>query len=401
MPKDFIPPPDVMVTDEPLVSICVNRSWVRVIEAMIAPFQYPERWSGTLEQSRFAREQVRQLMYVFQKIRDCDDMTDFCCPIEENVLIQVNPDLSISVSEDGGSTFTQSKTDPRYQTPQLPTPPAGVNKCEMAEGYIVGVQEWVGKMHDFLGHTETLGEFLIECIEGLLEIILLFVIVNPATATGIVGVAGQILKQWFGTPQADWDALWTEENYNAIRCIIFCNLNENGQFDETSYAQAASEFLGGTISGGTDVKGAAINAQNMFKFWQLKGVNSMMVANKRATTFDCDECVCPSCADLFVTTINGTIIDRGEGFVTVEAADIGSGHWQASIKTGSAEECCNWSGTELIAGTPGGLFNSCWNCGSIYPGDGQDFSVLFPVLATTCVVESTSGSFTIKFTFLV
>jgi hypothetical protein len=271
----------------------------------------------------------------------------------------------------------------------------------MAEGYIVGVQEWVGKMHDALGHTETLGEFLIECIEGLLEVILLFVIINPATATGIVGVAGQILKQWFGTPQADWDALWTEENYNAIRCIIFCNLNENGQFDETSYAQAASEFLSGTISGGTDPKGAAVNAQNMFKYWQLKGVNSMMVANQRPTTFDCDECVCPSCADLFVNVVNGTIIDRGEGFVTVEAADIGSGHFQASIYTGSPTECCNWSGYELLAGTPSGLFNSAWNCGSIYPGDGQDFSVLFPVLATTCVVESTSGSFTIKFTFLV
>jgi hypothetical protein len=393
MPADYIPLPTTMVTDEPLASVCLNRHWFRILNAMVYPFQYPERWGGTLEENRFAREQVRQLLALLQKTEECGSMTTCCTPPETNVIVRVNADFSISVSTDGGTTYKPSVTDPRYGQLQLPPPGAGADKCQCAEGYIVGMQEWVGKMHEALGHTEALGDFLIELVEGALEVVLILLTIDPTKATAIVGLVGAILKQWYGTPQADWDALWTEEVYDAIRCIIFCNLEDDGQFDESGYENALAQFLAGDIPGGTDPKGAALNAQNMFKFWQLKGVNTMIAANKKPTTFDCDECDCGGVCGADWTAFGfGTETDRGTHppgtFILGGSVDVSNAQWieydsdptsvgppdhAVTIHSPSSASCCSvfWEVTSGSVAT-----HAKGDCGSPNDPPSWDFVVL-------------------------
>lgn len=327
MPIGKINPPTVGIQDEPTVSICINTDWVGQLTGIIYPAQYPEWWAGTLAENRFARMQIRQLLYILSTAEGCNVANTCCEPIP--VIKRFNPDtFRPEVSYDNGVTWEPSPDDPQNAIPLYPSPvvEGGNTKCDAANAGAQHIKDLIDATHNNLTTASTIFGLAVGIAEAILALVLILVTAGAiapyvtAVATAIWGAATSI----FALGIEAFDDYWTSDKTDAILCTLYCNIGDNGQFTESQY-QAWRSDIKGTLpaSPAFDIIMTSINATGSAGL-------SQMCSYGLQEGGDCSECTeCLNCP---------TVEPESSGY---------------SVFVGFDDETCIWTFDSVPNPTPG------------------------------------------------
>lgn len=217
-------------------------------------------------------------------------------------------------STDGGQTWQNDLTDPRFYGSVLPPPlwlvadPAGDHSCE-------GASTAAANMHklsdEILDNAPTVVAEIATVITG---IICVYTAGAGCAIAGVVeGIVSLITLLGASTIKADL----TAEDYARLRCILYCNIGADATFSESQWnavKQDISEQLNGTPE---------TWFWNMVNIIGPVGLTNLARVSITANT-DCSDCAC-SCDDVSIGSIGENLIHR---------PDLGVGWWQVTTVDG-------------------------------------------------------------------
>lgn len=363
-----LPPVGAHPEDEPLVCLQINEQWIPYIIGALWPMKFPEFWAGTLDENRNVRRDAINLILIFEKAMEDCGMSNGCCDGSDlliTVITRVTVNGQIQISIDNGQTWHDSPTDPRVTMPSLP-PPVGVNvadKCNAASNALEAVKAYVEDISNRIDTFTTLETIVLE-IAGAAMAAILVALGQDKLAT-MVEAAIQTAVALIGHSKAEWDAIWTQEAYDAVLCLFFCNITSDGTFTEQGWANCINQAMSKLPTTGAISGGVAYQIHELLRIWGLNGLNRA-AAIGAAATGDCSDCACGCSLDNWVITC-GTLVSRTATEIVVQSVQI-DGSWVAEIKSPSDASCCN----------PIGILSSENNdhssrqgnlCGIAYPGD--------------------------------
>lgn len=314
-------------------------------------------WNGNQEKIEdFANDTIERL------IMSC------CCDQNQEVLTRVSDDGSytLQVSYDGGTTWQTDNTDPRLTQPSLPPLPSDTPslKCQAAWNIRKGFQDAVTAISTVLDVSLTL--FAISfAIAGVLAII----ITNPTQAYRLIPIVITLAVQIAALSDTDFLAAFSDSDYDALQCAMFCNMNDAGQVSDIG---AVLSSLFGDISP-TGIPG---NAFKLIAYGiGLIGINAMGSTDRGVIGYDCDNCFCGDwCPNEWTIqgaghgTFNGSGDDEFGHYDEYTSTDPGNGNTYILIATSGNDVCCMLERAELTSGShvPSGFLWGWDTCGESY-----------------------------------
>jgi len=203
---------------------------------------------------------------------------------------------------DGGTTWIdQPSADPRSSTAYLLPPLTGTDtQCRAAEGMKELIRLFVDARLETISDIGLAGAIL--GVVGFLPGFNLLYLLILAFAGLAVAIAAEVLEAAFTAPV-----------YEQIKCIFFCNMDENGQMSETQFADAYADLIELDTIARTWV-------QEVMNLVGAVGMSNAGVALEAAS--DCDEC--PECEEWCYQSIFENTLDVWS-FVTGACSSGGSG----------------------------------------------------------------------------
>lgn len=322
---DFIPIPSDAINAEPLVSFCVNRHWLPAIEAMVQPFSFPERWGGTLEENRFAREQVRQLMALLQVTEDCT--MGECCHDEFPPIFTTDSDgADLLVSFDNGVTnqiYTQDERLNIFQVPP-PVPIAKDNKCDAASAVVAGLKDLKAGISTQCATATTVVGF----ITGIVTLIA--GLIGGPIGAALGGLLGLIFTAVWNMGCESYNALFTDERWNTVLCIIYCRMDDGGHITAQGWHNIIQDIRA-QLPGYPSPNSAAANYSGLVVSAGYLLMNAWAYNYAADPDADCSACDCPICGHDWDASILGTETARGihppGTFILSGSVDVSGGQW--------------------------------------------------------------------------
>jgi len=353
--KPMPPPPIASVCDEPLTTVTFSCALIPYIMGILEVYRYADSFTGTTEEKAIAVGVMRQLMEVFAMSGcGCDDKV---------IIHRINPETGeLEISENDGATWT---TDPEsiYTKATVVVPLGGedgdVKKCEAANNVIEHLMDLQLEYAGYIGEINTITDMLIAVVVA--GVALLFAGVVAAALitliTPILSKAFEVARMLVGTTTAAYNAMFTEEAWTVTRCILYCNVSEDGSFSDAAWAVVQSELKSQLGSGTTD---AGANLASMVDVWGRVGLNNSARIGS-GTEGNCDDCVCGNaCAEKYqvynLDEYYGEILEYGENFII---AACGSGGY-LTLEAINYNDCCYVNALEVLTGTgSGSAFEVC------------------------------------------
>jgi len=330
MPIGNIEPTPFHPDEPPFVCVKLNKHWIPYLIGALKPLKYPEYWAGTLEQNRQARWDTNNLIWRLMIAVECgeDEVTiDYCCedmPRER----RVNPiTLQFEISFDGGETWLPDPEGLDGQIVEQPPPvTSGVSatKCDAATNGKQHIEDIIASVHTNLATGGTILSFALAVAEAILAIILFFASAGAlaALATALATACWAAFQGVYNIGLTAFDDYWTSDERDKILCALYCNISDNGSFDQVGYDKFLSDWKADATPS------LAFNAVfTATKAVGLKGLNNMCSYGEAADA-DCSDCECNEPCDLSHWSIdpsgdgsNGTIdsFDEGTGDLIISS----------------------------------------------------------------------------------
>lgn len=367
-PFDIVPfRPD----DEPTICVRLNVEWISWILGMIYPYRYPENWKGTLEENRQARKDVITLLGLFMSYEDCD-MPNDCCNDTTIIYNRISPldGSTLERSFDGGITWQVSPDDPRngiiIPPINIPGLPGQISKCDRAANAVQFLQDYVEGIADRTGSFVTI---LFEILADLIALLLLPTGVGASIVVLLIPVA-QGLKQLGASA---FRALFTTEVWEAVKCAMFCSLEDDGSLTRVGFALFTQKILE-LVPGDLHPLSAKTQLLGMVNAVGWIGMNLAMSTGSSSDAI-CDECDCNCNAVWSIWEGQGTDLTTGENetgkYVQVTAVQNdtywGAGNYGAAIVSDGEFNCCRYFAHEFVAGEDTGGNWLATFCGQVQP----------------------------------
>jgi len=294
-PKVKLPPPTTYPDEPPFVCIKINQAWIPYIIGALRPMRYPEYWAGTLEENRFARQAFALLIHQLSVVTGCEDEMSGCDCFEEIVTTikhRVGSDgSSLELSIDGGQTWVNDPADPRSNIPVVPSSntPGSKAKCDAADNIVQGLMEAQQTISNTASGEGSLQAIALEIVIALLSLLLL----PPLGAALLVPLIIGIVRHFLSMGKAAYDALFTLERWDIVRCAFYCGLDEDGHLS-ASGLQKAKHYIYMHIPGDNTPTGAAQNIVDVINFVGLAGLN-LIAMTYQPSGADCADCECEEC----------------------------------------------------------------------------------------------------------
>lgn len=279
--------------EPPFACLEINEHWLPFLYAAVYPSRYPEAWLGTLEENKQARLDVLALLNQFQKAEDC--MTDNCCPEVPSVTVilhRLSSDgTTLEMSIDNGETWTPDNADPRSQIPVTPPPVPGISNtvCDAAANIVQGLQEAQTLISNTASGQGTLQEITLNVILAILS----FLFLPPAGAALLVVLVAGLVRRFLDMGKENYDALFTEERWDIVRCAFACALQDDGKLSNEGMSEAKN-YIYMHIPGDNTPNGAAQNIVDVINFVGLAGLN-LCAYTFQSSGANCDDCECDEC----------------------------------------------------------------------------------------------------------
>lgn len=302
----------------------------------------------------------------------------------------------MDVSYDGGMTWQPATTeDPRKTSPQFPPIDDGDGankKCKAANRVVRQMKDqqeaWANQLGTGLSIAQLALAFAAAIVVFAFSLEGLAAILYPALFS--LGAA------LVGTGTDAYNDKFTTDVWNTFLCKIYCNCGEDGQFTQSQFLEIRTEL----DAAGFDPV-VALAFSSALNAWQVDGLNN---AAKIPTSdnLDCSDCDCTGCGAAYgIFDTYGTIVDIGDGFITVQAVQddrVGGGGYAAGISSPDIDSCCMVEFGDIISGTPPSSVHGWALCGETPNASAFNHTGL---TSSGCwqmaVAFSSSGPFTIKF----
>lgn len=293
---------------------------------------------------------ARYWAQIIQDNRDCFEevlaMANRGCGCGESVT-RYTQDGILQTSSDGGQTWSNDLTDPRFYGSVLPPPlwlvadPTGDHSCE-------GASTAANSMHQLSDQIlDNAPSVVAEIATVITGIICVYTAGAGCAIAGVVeGIVSLIVLVGATTIKADL----TADDYTHLRCILYCNISPDATFTETQWnhvKQAISDEMSGTPE---------TWFWNMVNIIGPVGLTNLARVSITANA-DCSDCPC-SCDEPQLGSIGANLQHRpdlGQGFWQVTTEDSGdpenepNGRWFAEILLPA---CC-WHEQYYLS--PGGV----------------------------------------------
>jgi len=375
---------------EPLVCIPVNRAWIAILIGAINPLRYPEYWGGTLAENRQMRAYSRDLIESIMNFGECDVSND-CCVNITLILHRVDPiTLQLQISIDNGATWMPDPNSIASQiTEQVPPVTSGMSgtKCDAATNGKQHMEDWIAGVSTAFDTYGTFFEWGVQVLLIMAGIILWFLTAGALTVQEIAvieAIAGA-LHAVFDAGKTIWDNYWISDNTDIILCAFYCNIGDEGSFDEGGYTGVISYLNRNLPANPAKILFLAFLGQ----IGRVGLNNACSYGN--ASEADCSSCTCDTC-DLSTWTIyddgdvHGVIQEQTAESITVTASLLSNGSYYAIIVSPDNNTCCEMTGEagQWVSGVfvPGGagtidrFYNNCGediNTESPHPVIGENF----------------------------
>lgn len=289
----LLPPPATHPDEPPFACPEINKGWIPYIIGALRPMKYPEYWAGTLEENRQARQDVANLIHQLSIAGGC--MEDNCCPDVPSTVTTLHrlstDGTTLEMSVDDGVTWVPDNADPRSQVQTTPAPVPGIasTKCDAAENMVQGLKE----AQELISNTAAAGGTLQEITLNVILAILSFLFLPPAGAALLVVLVAGLVRKFLDMGQENYDALFTEDNWDRVRCALYCGMDDDGKLSGAGMAET-KRYIYRHIAGNNTPNGAAQNIVDVINFVGLPGLNFIAYTGQ-ATGANCNACECDDC----------------------------------------------------------------------------------------------------------
>jgi len=267
------------------------------------------------------------------------------CGCADETQQRLNPDGTIEVSTDGGTTWTPlpASQDPRQNGSYLPAPPnadTDDGKCEMANSLVAALKQDQAELYGRM----SLGAGAAELAALFIAFLVAVGVIATGGALAIFGAAiGALLTSFDATA---WNALFVDELWADLLCEVKCAISDDG-----SISQADALAIGAQIyASHPDRAGQFI--RDVLTAWGAVGAtNAARIGIDGA--LDCDDCDCPAgCVDPSWIVV-GTFVSMDATSITIDSA-FSAGYGQNMVVYGSdttGEFCCYFASLDVISGS--------------------------------------------------
>lgn len=300
-------------------------------------------WNWERDPDKKGRETAAVWRKIVECIREEMDMSGCGCSDDKPTNSRINPETGIyEESYDGGITWTPApQNDPRSSGvlfPAIPGGDGGAKKCTAANSVVSFLIEMQDVEHGQLEANATIADAIIAVLAALSAIGIFLAFVPAAVfalVAFVVGTFGHLIA-------ADFEALFDEPVWDALLCVLYCNMNDDGSFTEAQWQAIKAQVK-------TDIPGYA--GQWVSDHINLIGVVGLTNAARASYpgSRSCEGCDClPYCEDAdswFAGTVNSTT-DNGDGTITFNVSSVDNGAGTQYIAWGNRTEvgapCCEF-----------------------------------------------------------
>jgi len=266
-------------TPEQTRCICLeipdNEDWIQVFAGLLAIPSYWFNWQR--DDARSGTVLAQHWTKIYDQI---DWSTMSCCCDTVPVQYRYTEDGTLERSTDGGVTWTPSpEYDPRYNSPQFP-PISGSDgndkKCAASEGMMLLIQE--GLTNNL---TDDMSRYTLD------ELIKNWVTTVIASSNPLEALLRVITNQIFALVISALRAALTTEVFDQLKCILYCEMEDDASFTEASWGYARSRVL-------AEITGiAGIFIEHILFLIGAVGMTNLARSGAVAEG-DCTDCECPS-----------------------------------------------------------------------------------------------------------
>jgi len=350
--------------EEPTLCPRINRLWVSHIIGVLEALDQPDAWLGTDDEIFDARQQVEEIIVSF--MHECEGGCMDCCQPTIPVLHRVTEDGQLQISYDNGETWITDPNDPRLTGTSLPPPILDEThtKCDAASNGLQHIKDLQQAHSADMAVATTAVELMVAIAAEIVA--LLFA---PEAAPIIIPIIFATVNALFELGQAAYDAYFTSDVWDSVLCCLYCNIGEDGQFNDGQYAGLLACI-------GSDLPPSV--ARDML-YRDLVAMGRIGLNNicsyGSSSDADCSACDCGLCdmGEWDTEPGFGNIIDVGDDFITFESEfSAGSHRVIASTHTGftgaetHTEPCCIIESVEVLTGAPTSSVLAAIVCGNSY-----------------------------------
>lgn len=291
---EFITPPSLPPTTYCRRLLIPNSpEWIGTVTGALMDLIYPSAWKQTTGISvEEAADRAREMFNLYLNSGnngDCGDMT--CCD-DIAMIYRVNPSSgNVEQSTNNGSTWTPAAGG--FQSVIVePIPPVtsgvAVNKCDAATNLYDQVLLWIDQVSGNFDTATTLISFaegVLIAIVAALVLILSAGALTPIQALVLPTIGAALTAAW-SAGKAAFDAYWTTERKDAIRCAAVCNIGENGSFTDAQFSAFWNQ-----CNGDLTPSPAKMLFMGFLSSVGRQGLNAMAATGNNSGA-DCSDCNC-------------------------------------------------------------------------------------------------------------
>ena len=299
-----------------------------------------------------------------------DVLNNTCCCGDGDgsqvVLHQIDPiTLQLEISTDEGETW---KPDPESPVNQIAIQPAPVisgvsaTKCDAASNGKQHIEDLIAGCHANLETAESVFDLAVGVMTAVLTLAVAY-FSGGTLATAAASLATAIWGAAHGAFELGieaFDAYWTSDERDKILCCLYCNIGEDGSFDQAGYDGFMADWLAQATPS------LAYNfVRNALKVVGLTGLNNFCSYGESADG-DCSDCECACDTDLWnIWSGCGTGLVRGTDVIgnyiqansVVDEANFG-GH-VVCFTTNIPEICCTLQTQTGLPSTGTWFYDQC------------------------------------------
>lgn len=332
--------------------ICVpvpnDERHIQAFLGQIVELGYWYTWErDTARTGRIAAEKWREIYECISKEINCAMANGNCGCSTPDYIYRHNPETDrIERSSDGGATWENDPSDPRYNSPVF-APQEGETeddiKCLSATNATVFFKdELMGQASEWTTLTTV--------IAGILSV-LIGLLTGGLGAALVIELASTFINVGIGAAIA----AFTPEVYDRFKCNLYCNALDDGSWDEAALVAIKNQI---------DIDETGV-ANTILKGW-IDQCGTVGLTNSGRVHLendaDCSSCDCPEgCAAKYVRgtdaedDTHGTIISLTENTLRVQLND-----WSPTayniIHAPTLGDCCYLNTITVVSGSVDGTF---------------------------------------------
>lgn len=321
-----------------LCTVCLTQQQIQALLSQTEYLYWPSRWvkaEGDVDPdivTQFTEDLERQLLMA-------------CCDDQMPIQYRYSSTGELQKSLNGGGTWINApENDVRVNSPQFP-PLTGADspdkRCLAATGAATLVKEQVGDQITGDMTRYTFQNFIHDWTHTVID-----------TSNVFTALVTVISNQIFALVLSALIAALTDDVYHKFACALDCSMANDASFNNAQWGAARSKIL-------AEISGiAGIFLEHLVYLLGTQGLTNLV--RSAPTAGDCSDCGCGNCTNLedwhiltFDSIACGTIIDRGDNYITVQGVfhpDFGGVADLAILTTPNDMSCCKVTNFETLSG---------------------------------------------------